>query len=366
MKIFSFDTRNCILWSSVKDYFNLDDKSCYEIINTEFENTKSLLKENKINYYDLRHILTPSNDRQEVCFVFDSMKTKNESCYGIEILSYICPEILKLEKVAVFYGDIIYKTPSEDQSKIKPLLQKYFPNKDFSKFVIANQYFVVYVNNLTPEMILNINKSQKTNPSYIGFIDMTYSSFLKNILSSCIRQQFIKIKNKICVPVPEDNNNPDGYVLFDFSNHGFKLIGITDYLYSSFLSYKIQRSYFDFDNKDQKFSLNAVLESPEIISNYDIKIDDDKFNKYLHGGEKLGTLQITGLDTLSKENFIKYIRFQINSNYIFNIEINFYDEKPCIKFATILESFYKSKRKRYILVFEMLKDTKELRLITMY
>lgn len=366
MKIFSFDTRNCMLWKSVQDYLNLDDRDCYDIINAEFENTKLLLKENKINYDDLRNILTPSNDRQEVCFVFDSMKTKNKSCYGIEILNYICPEILKLEKTAVFYGDIICGTPSEDQSKIKPLLQNYFPNEDFSNFVIANQYFVVYINNVTTQMILNIDRSQKINPSYIGFIDMTYSSFLKNILSNCIGQQFFKIKNKICVSVPEDDNNPDGYVLFDFKKYDFSLVGIRDYLYSSFLSYKIQRSYFDFDNSDQKFSLNTVIESPEIISNYDIKIDDDKFYKYLHSDKKLGALKIAGLDTLSKEDLIKYIRYQINSNYIFNIEINFYNENPCIKFATILESCYESKRKRYILVFEMLKDTKELRLITMY
>ncbi len=366
MKIFSFDTRNCILWDCVTDYLNLDEKSCYDIINTEFEKTKFLLKANKINYDDLRNILIPSNDRQEVCFVFDSMKTKNESCYGIEILSYICPELLKLEKTAVFYGDIICGTPSEDQSKIKPLLQKYFPNENFSKFVMANQYFVVYVNNLTTEMILNIDNSQTINPSYIGFIDMTYSSSLKNILSSCIGQQFFKIKNNICVSVPEDDNNPDGYVLFDFKKHGFKLVGITDYLYSSFLSYKIQRSYFDFDNRDQKFSLNTILESPEIISKYNITIDDDKFYKYLHGDKKLGALKITGLDTLSKEDLIRYIRYQINSNYIFNIEINYFDDIPCIKFATIIESFYESKMKRYVLVFEMLKCTKELRLITMY
>ena len=119
MKIFSFDTRNCMLWKSVQDYLNLDDRDCYDIINAGFENTKLLLKENKINYDDLRNILTPSNDRQEVCFVFDSMKTKNKSCYGIEILNYICPEILKLEKTAVFYRDIICGTPSEDKSEIQ-------------------------------------------------------------------------------------------------------------------------------------------------------------------------------------------------------------------------------------------------------
>lgn len=32
MKIFSFDTRNCMLWKSVQDYLNLDDRDCYDII----------------------------------------------------------------------------------------------------------------------------------------------------------------------------------------------------------------------------------------------------------------------------------------------------------------------------------------------
>lgn len=95
MKIFTFDSRNNISWNVIKDYFCLDNKQMHNEIKTAFNDLITILKEKKINYEELRSILTPSQDRQDICFVYDSLKTINSACYGYEILQDLLPELLE-------------------------------------------------------------------------------------------------------------------------------------------------------------------------------------------------------------------------------------------------------------------------------
>ncbi len=360
MKILTFDSRDNVSWNVIKDFFCLDDKQMHKEIVSAFNDLKTILNKNKINYYELKTVLTPSQDKKEICFVYDSLKTLNSSCYGHEILQGFLPELLECEKLSIFYGDII-TNDKESSIQIKNFLQEKLPQYDFSNFQLSNQYFVVYANNLSENNLSRINISQGKCPSYIGYIDMTYPNILKDILSVCIGVRFIKIKNKICIPTPEDDlNNPQGYVCCSFDEKKYSLVGINELLFNSFLSYKIQRSFYKFDETDQLFGLTAVCDFPEILSEYKITLADEKF-KYLKE-KKGGVLEITGLDKLSKDFFIKVIKYLINTNYIFDIELN----EHCLKFATMIAVKNGDFCRNYTAVFEVIRDKKELRIITFY
>ena len=267
MKIFTFDSRNNISWNVMKDYICLDNKQMHNEIQTTFNDLITILKKNKINYEELRSILTPSQDKQEICFVYDSLKTSNSSYYGYEILQGLLPELLQCEKLSVFYGDIIVNS-RESNVQIKHFLQEKLPEYDFSNFQLSNQYFVVYVNNLSKNDLSHINLAQKKCPSYVGYIDMTFPNYLKDILSVCIGVGFIKIKNKICIPTPGDDlTNPQGYVCCTFDENKYTLIGIDDLLFDSFLSYKIQRSFYKYDETDQLFGLATVCDKLRYLVN---------------------------------------------------------------------------------------------------
>lgn len=362
MKIYSFDTRDNYSWNVIKDYFSLDNKQMHNEIKTDFNDLKTVLKKSKINYDDLRSILTPSQDKKEICFIYDSLKTKNSAYYGYEILQGLLPELMISEKISISYGDII-TNDGESNTRIRTFLQKEFPKKDFCNYQLSNQYFVVYGNNLSKNDLYRINAAQEKCPSYVGYIDMTYSNYLKDILSVCIGVRFIKIKDKICVPTPEDDlNNPQGYVCCSFDENKYFLVGIDELLFSSFLSYKIQRSFVRLDETDQLFGLNAVYENPDILSGYTITLTDEKF-KYIRE-EKNGVIKITGLEALSKDKFIKMIQFLINTNYIFDIDFN--EQFNCLKFATVIEVVNKGIQRKYKAVFEVMKEKKELRIITFY
>ena len=363
MEIYTFDARNNVTWNVIKGYFSLDNTTMHKEISDALENLKDILKNNNLEYSSFKNVLIPLQDKMDVFFVYDSEKTVNKSCYGYEILDSIIPELMNIEKVSVFYGDIIGGNTRESQLRIKKELQKSIPNYDFTDYQYSNQYFVVYLTNITKKMKTEIDIKQIKCQSYIGCIDMSFSCYLKNVLSMCIGVRFIKIKNKICVPTPlDDMVHPRVYLHFDCSELDYEFIGIEETLFSSFLSYKIERSYFEFDNEDQLLALNAIIPDPVVLSNYEIEIDDKKL-EYLRNKKK-GTLQITRLDELSKENLIVLLQHKINTNYIFNISFN--NSYNCLKFATLIEIRNDNNQRKYLAAFEINIPKKRLRLISMY
>jgi hypothetical protein len=363
MEIYTFNARSIVTWNVIKDYFSLDNIAMYREINSALESLKGILNDNDLNYSDFKNTLIPSQDKKDICFIFDSEKTVNTSSYGYEILDSIIPDIMKIEKVSVLYGDIIGGRKRESQLLIRQQLKENIPGYNPNEFHYSNQYFVVYLNNITEKIKNEIDLSQRKCRSYIGYIDMTFPCYLKNVLSVCIGVMFIKVKNSICVPTPEDDiNNPKGYVHFNCSGLKYKFIGIEDTLFSTFLSYKLERSYFDFDNEDQFLSLNSVYKDPIVISDYKIEIDDRKL-EYIRS-EKKGSLKITGLNTLPKEQLIKLLQFNINTNYIFNM--NFNEDFNCLKFATYIAISNGKIKRKYLTVFEINVQRKSLRLISLY
>jgi len=363
MEIFTFNARNNILWDCIQDSFKLDEQIMYQEIVYYFDIVCKQLQKNGIQYNELKNILVPAHDKLDICFIFDSTKTLNEVCYGNEVLNSMLPEILKIEKVAVFCGDIIGGDSKEAQQNIKISLQRHLPHVNFDNYGLSNQYYVIYLNNINEITKNNIDISMKHTPSYVGYIDMTFSSFLKDVISFSVVQNFFKFKNKICISTPMyEYTDPKLYFSFDFSKYNINIIQIEDVYYDSFLTYKIERSYYDFDNRDQKFSFNAVIQTPDIISDYKIIIEDAKLG-YLKE-KKLGSLKVVGIDLLTKEDLIKTLQAKINTNYVFNMQ--FSSNFNCLKFATLIEISNGLKKKKYLVVFEVKREEKELRLITMY
>lgn len=345
------------------DHFHIGNIAMYREINSQFAILNERLNEMGILYNNLKNILIPNIKKQDICYIFDSLLAENKTFYGLEIFNAIIPEILSIENVAVFYGDITGSDSVECQRQIKTELINLVNSQVDKSFRHSTQYFAVYLNNLTKSQAAKIDESMKKLACYIGSVDLSYSCYLKDVIACSIGQKFIKTGKIILLPTPyDDQNNPNGYCPIDFNKYQVKVFGIDEILFGSFLCYKIERSYNIYDHKDQLFSLNAVCESPEIISTFNILIEDEKFNYLLT--KKQGSMESTGLGSITKNEFINLIRTKINTNYLFNI--NYSENFNCLKFATIIEIKVKEKSKRYIAVFEVLNENKTIRLISMY
>lgn len=361
--IYTFDTRDLITWALLKDHFKLEPKRIFHEINIQFEMMIKRLESINVPYGELKNVLVPQKNKREICLVFDSMQIQS-SAYGRVILNEIMPVILTFGKVAVFYGDLLGKQNREWQLQFKLLLEREIIGITNFSYKNSNQFFLVFLNNITEQrlqlIISNINKLKY----YIGYFDLTYRSLLKDIVSCSISQRFFIYKNIAIMASAEDDDEDVNYCLYDFKKSNYIVRNVDQNQYGSFLCFKIYRRFYEFDREDFHFSLNALTEYPTFIDDYEIIIDEPKFNYLLQN--KNGSLSITGIDSLNIHDFKSVLASHINRNYIFNIE--FKHDYKCIKFNTILD-FYNSEsmhKEKYVIAFEYLQEKKQLRLITMY
>lgn len=363
MKIYTFDSRDLITWNILKDHFKLSTRKIFHEISVQFDLMNERLNKINVPYNELKNVLTPQKDKKEICFIFDSLQIE-DTCYGCVVLDKIMPSILEIEKVAVFYGDMIGPQSREGQKKLKKILLKKINGRKDLNYKNSNQLFIVFLNNMTEHRLHKIENAINALRYYIGYLDLTFQTQLKDVISASISQQFLIYKNIVIIPSSEDDDEDVNYSLYNFKKHNYLVKNVDQTAYGSFLCFKICRNYYEFDQDDLLLSLNAVSESPTFIDDFNIKIDDSKF-KYLIEN-KSGSLSITGLDRFSIYDFKNIITTMINRNYIFNIEYK--DVYNCLKFNTILDLFdiNRNKREKYIISFEYMKENKELRLITMY
>lgn len=227
----------------------------------------------------------------------------------------------------------------------------------------STQYFVVYLNNITDDMVAAILNSLSTLSYFVGYSDFTYKSFFKDVISMSIGQQFLLHDgNALQVSIDgayEDVNN----TIFDFDKTQIKIINLDEFQYNSFLRFKIKRNYYEMDKKDQLFSINSVYHGVDDINGYNLIIDDKKF-EYLCD-KKNGSMTKIGGTNISKSELEKQIISNINTNYMFNLDYNNYG---CLKFNTDLEFYDEVKKENFrcIASFEIVIPEKQIRLITLY
>lgn len=294
--------------------------------------------------------------------MFDSNLIDN-CFYGTEILENFKIPFEELNNSAVFWGDIVGQSNVSVQDKIFESLSKNIVLFNDLNYIHSSQFFIVYINNLSKKQLNTIIEILKNKDYFIGYIDFTFDSYIKFVVSLQIGQQFILHENKIIQSLIDGDVSGVNNTGFDFSQTKKNIINIDEYLYLSFLNYKIKRSYFDDDKFDQEISINSVQPDQFNISHYKIIIEDSKFN-YLFN-EKFGSLSLVCGNDISKEQLVFQISKNINLNYLYNIELNDY---MCLKFNTDIELLnVNSKQKsKILLAFEILKEKEEIRLITLY
>ena len=360
--IYTLNARDNVLMDVMKDIFKAKPIQLQMIIGDGFDHLKNVLNSNGIKYEGLRGALTPSKDRRELLLVFDTKKIDN-SFYGYEAYKQIIPLFNRGSSHCVFLGDYIDKT-----SRHQDLLLDYFKSEvkcirdyDYSN---SNQFFMVYINNLTDAMVKRFVDCLRSFEGFVGSADMTFSSPLKTYLTTILPQAFIKYKDTFIMSsdLTEEistNYNPIGLPL---EGTGYTAISVMQEYYVTFLSYKIERPVFKGES-DTKFSLSAINVNLKNLDKLKVIIEEKKF-AYL-ATEKVGSFKRTGL-ALSKKNIEGAIQAKISKNYIYNLEFD--KVHKTIKFNIMLE-FYNNDTKRKVkllVALECIPETNVLRLITAY
>ena len=360
--IFTLDARGHVFLEVAKAYFNLNEKQILHLIRDAFDGLKEALAIKNIEYSDLKSALIPSAKRNEIVFVFDTSRIEAE-WYGLEVFRKILPLFDRESNHSVLTGDLLGE--NQVQSQLRDCLKNDLAAVREYEFHHSTQFYLVHINNLSDRMSCSFRNGLIDYEPFIGTLDFNTLTYLKFQVSFTLPSSFIKNRNVIIQPHPDDlddseNENTCGY---PFEEFGFELRSLKSLYYGLFLSYKIERPIIPGET-DNLFALNAISEEPVVFADCDIQLDEDKLD-YLKAA-KGESLKRAGFENLSAKEIEKAIREKLNGNYLFNLEFN--DQYDVVKFNILLE--IKSPQTedfiKLLLALEYLADDKTLRVITMY
>lgn len=314
--ILTLNTRSHFMLEVIKEKFGLNPEQMRKEIEVLHGDLISILRDKNIDYSSLRPALTPSIDRHEAAFLFDS-HAFNSNLYGRETFNCLLPLFDPRSTHSILHGDLI----GNDQQLIFEILQESVRWVRSYTFRHSTLMYCVYVNHLTEPQLERIRAGLYSCSAYLGYVDMTFESRAKLFLSTTLSSFIVKKGQTLIIGHEDDRSNDENinityYPLEDF---GHKLVSLQGRYFSIFLAYKIERPVFNEFETDTELSLNAISNDVVLFDGFDVVLDENKYQYLLNN--KHGKLQQAGLTgDFTREMITALIKAKLNANYIYNLE----------------------------------------------
>ena len=343
------------------DCFKLSHDDIFREINGMFQQIVGILKSKSVNYQELKGSLTPSTDKHEIILVFDSCQIES-SWYGGEIFKRIIPLFDRRSSHSILCGD--YIDQNLGQERLYDELVSHIVSRNPCEYRHSSQFFFVYINNLSKKMVNNFDLGLKNYSPYSGFVDVTYSSFMKTYASVTLCNSFIKHKTVVISGHEDDRDNDENVNMsgYAFEENNYKCLSLKDSLFGIFLSYKVERPVFGTFSRDTDFALNSISTNVLAIDDFIVEIGDEKLAYLIEN--KTGRMKKSGLIHFNRGEIEELIRRKISSSYIYNM--THLKQHGTTKFNIVIEKdIGDAEIIRLLVALEYMPDKKKLRLITM-
>jgi hypothetical protein len=354
--IHTLNARSHIFLEVVRDTMSLTSPAMRKEILVLIAQLTRLLAAKNINYSALKNALVPQQDKKEAALVFDPSLT-GSGWYGHPIHKNVLRVLHRESSRSVLAGDI---GGDVDPATLKAALDKALvPARGQSAAFCAMPY-VVYLNNLSDQMVRDTHKALSGYAPYMGLVDTTYASRLKNYLSSVLAGRYLQHRALVITPQEDDrpegeNANLSGY---PFEEEGFSIRSVPDTLWGIFLGYKIECPIYPEFEVDTELSLTSVSSMPLDLSALDVVVDGNKFD-YLRQ-KKAESLRRLGLLDGDATRLKVLLQAKLKSNYIYSMTYS--KEHQVTKFNILLED----RDFRVVVGLEFLPEQQRLRLITLF
>jgi hypothetical protein len=329
--IYSLDSRGNVMLDVFADRFNMSDARIFREIQLGFSELEPYLAKKGIRYQDLKPALVPDAKKLERAFMFD-WTACSSGWYGNEIHNLILPLLPRESSRSVLVGDWV------GQHRFAEIFSA--SKDDPGRHVLAREdvpetVYFVYLNNLTEAAARKIESELAKCNAYVGALDLTYMSLLKACLAHMLMRVYIQHRSVIIQPHEDDFllDEDENLIGYDFQKHGYRERSVPESLYRWFLSYKIECPVLPTHSSDTRFSLNALTPAPVALQNLVIVLEDAKHQYLLK--EKEGSMERSGLLSMSTQEIATQIKSKLNSNYIYNLAWTECD--PTLKFNIMLE-----------------------------
>ncbi len=300
----------------LRDTFELSPAQMRRQIEAMHMNTISAIAAKGVDYRKLRGALTPQRKRIERAFLFDTARIK-EGAYGQAVAGAILPLLHRRLTTSIRHGDLILEAQLQDRG-IR-LLNDHAEMIRVVDLVDTNQIYCVYLNNLTTKMASDITAGLYEYEAFIGHIDVSTSSPMKDWLSVTLVNAYLKHEGMMLNGHEDDVPNTENYNLagWPLEKNGYLCRSIQDRYFHLFLGYKIERRVVSGAEGDTGFALTAISGKPLPFSELKVEVAEAKAS-YLRSAHA-GSLERAGLDQLTDGEFAETIKAKISDSYIYNL-----------------------------------------------
>jgi hypothetical protein len=357
LRVHTIDARDNVMLEVLRKEFDLSPDQIFNEIQGLLRETTAALANRGISYDSLGPALVPSQKRQEAALFFDSSQIA-DSGYGYPVFERVIPLFVRQSYHSVLTGDLLDHQVS--QARLHAEFEAALVPANAYDYLRSNQFFCVYMNNLTPHMIASFHDTLSGYRPYVGYADCTYDCFMKRWLSTCLPSCFIKAGATVIQPHEDDldsdaNQNTVGYPFEDFD---YAVKSVPSTMYETLLSYKIERPVIRGFETDTEFSLNAVSRAPSRLEGYGVQVEPAKLDYLL--SNKLGSLELAGLTGTTPEQLGDLIQGKLQSSYIYNLRR--LEQHDVVVFNVIIEI----NRCRLMASLHYTPESQTVRLVTMY
>lgn len=364
-KIFTLDARGNIMFETMQGYFGITESQMRHLLSQTFSETVVMLKSKGIEYSQLKGALVPAIDRQEAAFVFDTSRIES-NWYGLDVFKHLLP-CLDPNAIASFLcGDMIELGGSDHQDILYAAFSGQVQFVRSCEWMHSSQFYIVYINNLTEQMRLNICETLAPYEGYVGWVNCFVPSPLKMYFSMVLAHSFVKAGRVIIQGHEDDRDIADNVNMlgYPFERFGYKCKSIPGTHFGPFLGYKIERGVFPGFESDTLLSLNSISARVVPLDECEVDIEEAKLD-YLRS-KKQGSMKRAGLLDLSREALQAKLKERLMENYIFNME--YLEEHEVLKFNTILNFCAEDTGKfsKMLASLEYRPSKKRVRLITLF
>ncbi|MDF3285326.1 hypothetical protein [Gordonia sp. N1V] len=271
-----------------------------------------------IKYETLRNALCPRQDKREACLMFNSfVLSEKYGNYAYGASKFIVPALPGKLNTAIHHGDLI----TWGYQGVLDYLACAYPYLDLDGVTSSSQVYCVHLSNLSPGTLSAIDAQLKRAPGYIGVVDTTLQSPLKNMLSGTITAELVKVGSTYISSHYEELEAKTGEYEGNWELGDARLVSVYDLLFGQYLAYKIQQS------SDGVFSRNEALMLTSLDAGYGgastpevaVSITDDKFN-YLTQAKGVN-LKNMGLDGITADALCALVLERIRGHYIYGLRL---------------------------------------------
>lgn len=336
MKIHTLDNRDFLL---LKIFESADLSSTNEDVKFFYD---SLIKQiGEQSYSDLKSSLIPITDatkKRDKLLIFDIEKI-DSAWYGrtvflnfIDFLSSF--EEQNEERYSILAGDLI-PNQFDINDKINKIIIEELGSVKFD--LHQKDYYLYYVHNISKEQSERLENIFKNTDFFLGMIDLTFHSVLKDYIVNFSPLVNILVRSKDKIYLPEDSP----YTQFIDDIGSLCVQKIKSDIFELLLSFKIETNYETDD--DRRLAVESIkgTDYPQNMEDVNLFVHPNKVEKYLLVDDhKSAIMRSLGLGEINSIDLSKLILDKLKSCYFYNLEFMEGTDFKVSKFSIVIELPY--------------------------